>query len=408
MVKRFIVLVLAALLALSCESGTSRSEQPLADCELITVPTPDLSAIEENGTALLALYRAAADATDVEQKAALLRQAAGVTIRPAVRGYLLNLSEDLLAGDDARSQRAWLALSGSQMDLLVTGPVTRVVLHNPERTAQLRRVAARLPEFQAALPADEDLLAFLPESTDLISCDVLYSGGGQTLTRESLGNRVILFDNLIREQYNRSVFPAGLLLLQPGQQVNLDASAFYWNAVFQELARDLGVQETLDGRPVDDALGEEAFTLESAKADALGTLLCLQEVQARRVNAFITPESVLATFATDLIRQTRLGAEDPSGKASLLIYNFLTQQKALVRSAAGLYTIDEGKAPGALEALGGQILRLQANGRPDAAAAFVKQYAQLPKTLRADIGKLEKNGIPADIRLCNDIDNTVQ
>ena len=217
--------------------------------------------------------------------------------------------------------------------------------------------------------------------------------------QEELGTRTILFDNIIREKFNRTVFPVGMRLFEDIDQAHLDASAFYWTIVFREIAKGLGVKETVNGKgTVADALGNEALAVEKAKSNVLGAYLCASEADAHRISALIQKEDVLATFIANTIRSCRFGAADPTGVANLAVYNYLVETGAITRKASGRYGIDYGKTWLALRDLGEEILRIQAQGDINAARSYVAKYGVESPTLKADIVELELEKIPVDIR----------
>ncbi len=359
----------------------------------------------------------------------LLRAAADITIKASVREYLLKMADAVLTDDYYEAERAWLQMTDSKMDLVI-GPTETiddalygkkasygayVLLKNLERTASLQALCERLPELQASLPGDIAYHRFVPGAqSNIFSCDVLYYSGYTNAgykviainlpydarMQEEFGSRTILFDNIILAKYNRTVFPAGMLLLEPGDQAHLDANAFWWNIVFREVAQSLGVKETVNGKgSVADALGSEALTIEKAKSNVLGAYLCMQEVEAHRVNALIMKQDVLTTFIVNIIRSSRFGAGDATGRANLIIYNFLMEQGAIARKASGKYDIDYAKAESAISTLGELLLYIQATGDVKAANDLTSKYAVVPSTLKADIVNLELEKIPVDIRL---------
>ena len=365
----------------------------------------------------------------VGKMADILRAAADITIKASVREYLLRMADAVLTDDYYAANRAWLDMTDSKMDLVI-GPTETiddalygkkasygayVLLKNLERTASLQAVCDRLPELQASLPGDIAYRHFTPGAkSDIFSCDLLYYGGYPNAgykviavnlpydarVQEEFGSRTILFDNIIREKYNRTVFPAGMLLFEPDDQAHLDASAFYWNIVFREVAQSLGVKETVNGKgSVADALGSQALTIEKAKSNVLGAYLCMQEVAAHHVNALIMKQDVIATFLANIIRSARFGTGDATGRANLIIYNFLMDQGALERKASGRYDIHYDKAEQAISNLGELILYIQATGEKSGADELVNKYATVPATLKADIVNLELEKIPVDIRL---------
>ena len=97
-----------------------------------------------------------------------LNRAADVTIKESVRNYLLHLIEGLKTDDYYESNKAWLEMNDSKMDL-VLGPIEAVddglygtkssygayvLLKNLQRTEELNALSARMPEYQKMLPGD--------------------------------------------------------------------------------------------------------------------------------------------------------------------------------------------------------------------------------------------------------------
>ena len=327
-----------------------------------------------------------------------LKAAADITIKPSVREYLLKKIEGLRTDDYYASDKAWLEMTDSKMDLVI-GPNEAVddalygtkasygayvLLKNLERTEELNALSARLPEFQDMLPGDPAHRHFVPGSeSDIFSCNVLYCSGYTNAgfkviainfpydakVQEELGTRTILFDNVI------------------------------WIIAFREIAKGLGVKETVNGRgSVADALGNEALVVEKAKSNVLGAYLCAKEVEAHRISALIQKEDVLATFVANTIRSTRFGAADPTGIANIAVYNYLVECGAITRKDSGRYDIDYGKTWTALETLGAEILRVQALGDLVSARSYVQKYGVVTPGIEADIVSLELEKIPVDIR----------
>ena len=365
----------------------------------------------------------------VKKIADLLNAAADITIKPSVRNYLIKMADAVQTDDYYESEKAWLEMTDSKMDLVI-GPNETiddqrygikasygayVLLKNQDRTASLQALTARLPKLQASLPGESRYHDFIPGTeSNIFSCDVIYYAGYSNAgykpiainfpydarVQEEFGTRTILFDNIIREKFNRTVFPAGMLLFEGQDQAHLDANAFYWDIVFREVAKGLGVKETINGKgTVTEALGNTALTLEKAKSNVLGTYLCLQEVEAHRIDALIMKPDVIATFVANVIRSSRFGFGDATGRANLIIYNYLTEKGALARKTSGKYQIDYVRVEEAVASLCSEILKLQATGDLPAATELMNKYAVVPSAIKADIVNLELEMIPVDIRL---------
>ena len=364
----------------------------------------------------------------VQKIAHYLRAAADITIKESVRNYLNKKADAILSDNYYESELAWLEMTDSKMDLVI-GPNETidddrygikasygayVLLKNEDRNASLAKVTAHLPELQASLPGNPSYHGFVPGTeSNIFSCDVIYYGGYTNAgyktiainfpydekVQEEHGTRTILFDNIIREKYNRTVFPVGMLLLEGDDQAHVDANAFYWDIVFREVAKGLGVKETVNGKgPVAAALGSEALTFEKAKSNVLGTYLCLQEVKENRIDALIMPKDVLGTFIVNVFRSTRFGVADATGRANVAVYNFLLESGAITRKASGKYAIDYAKTEETLAQLGARILEIQATGDQKAAHEFMEKYAVVSPTIKADVVNLELEKIPVDIR----------
>ena len=357
-----------------------------------------------------------------------LNRAADVTIKESVRHYLLEMVKGLKTDDYYDSYKAWLEMEDSKMDLVI-GPIEAVddarygtkasygayvLLKNLQRTDELSAISARMPELQQMLPGDAADHDFTPgANSDIFSCNVLYCSGYTNAgfkviginfpydakIQEELGTRTIIFDNIIREKFNRTVHPVGNVLLEEVYQPHLDASAFYWTIVFREIAKGLGVKETVNGKgTVAEALGNEALVIEKAKSNVLGAWLCAQEAEAYHISALFQKEDVLTTFVTNTIRSTRFGAADPTGIANIIVYNYLLESKAITWNPSGRYSIDYDETWQALETLGAEILRIQAHGDIDAARTWIAKYGVAGPESLSDKRALEGAGIPVDIR----------
>ena len=367
-------------------------------------------------------------ADEISRIEGYLNRAADVTIKESVRKYLLKMIQGLKTDDYYESMKAWLEMNDSKMDLVI-GPIEAVddalygtkasygayvLLKNLQRTDELNALSARMPELQKMLPGDPANHKFVPGSeSDIFSCNVLYCSGYTNAgfkviginfpydakVQEELGTRTIIFDNIIREKFNRTVHPVGSALLEEVYQPHVDASAFYWLIVFREIAKGLGVKETVNGKgTVAEALGNEALALEKAKSNVLGAWLCAQEAEAYNISALFQKEDVLTTFVTNTIRSTRFGAADPTGIANIFVYNYLLESKAIVWNPSGRYSIDYDRTWQALETLGAKILDIQAHGDIKSAHETLVKYGIAGPESLSDKRVLEQAGIPVDIR----------
>lgn len=356
-----------------------------------------------------------------------LKAAADLTIVPSVREYLLAKIDGLRSDSYEQSAIKWLEMGDSKMDL-VLGPnessddhlhgIKRsysayVVLKNLERTEQMRKFSAMMPELQAALPCQEKYKGFNPGSASTIYvCDALYYAGAancgikdiaislpfDTKVQEEMGTRCILMQNVISAKFNGILIPTADLIISDADRDHVNDKAFFWNVAFREVAHGLGVKNTLDGRPVAAALDNMADVVEEVKALAMGPYFAADVINRYEVNDIVTANDCYATFLTALLRSARFGTEEYVGKANVICYNYLKQRGAFERHQDACYYIDYAAFAEALKSLVTEVLEIQGNGDYQAAAEFVQKYELIDKDLNSDVFNMMLEGIPVDVK----------
>ena len=106
----------------------------------------------------------------------------------------------------------------------------------------------------------------------------------------------------------------------------------------------------------------------------------------------------LTTLFVGLLRSSRFGEGSALGRAQIIIYNFLKEAGAFQRKATGQYSLDFDAMEQALSDLTALVLKTQATGDADFAAAFEAQYAQSSEDFAANRRALGLEQIPVDIR----------
>ncbi len=358
-----------------------------------------------------------------------LKAASDITIKPSVAAYLLKKAAALKTDNYYESSLAWLDMVDSKMDLVI-GPNEAaddqllglkrsyeafVLLKNEASTKELMQYVSRIGEFQEELPGDAAYRQFQPGAcSNIFSCDALYYAGKANAgvkvialnlpfdpqVQEEKGTRTILLENIIKAKYNNIVWPTGEVLLGTNGDDHTSSDAFFWNIAFREVAHGLGVKETVNGKgSVESALGNMAQTFEEMKANVAGVLLVCKLQDHYDIHHIFTKEDALATFFVSLVRSERFGEGSALGRANIAIYNYLQEAGAFQRTPSGRYTLDYGKMESALTELTALILKTQATGDHDFAAAFETRYATRSENYAADRMNLGLEGIPADIRL---------
>lgn len=367
-------------------------------------------------------------AEEIQKICSFLQSAADLTIKESVRNYLLKKIEALRTDNYYESDLAWLDMTDSKMDLIIGPNETEddqlygrkasygafVLLKELNKTAEIDQLTSMLPELQASLPCDDAYKTFVPGmESDIYAYDALYYAGNYNAgikviavnlpyderVQAEKGTRTVLLHNVMKEKFNRIVFPIGNLLITGDQAAHLNDDAFFWNIAFREVAHGLGVKQTVNGKgSVAEALGNEALLSEEIKGNIVGLYLACNLIDTHKLSGIVTKEDAITTYIASLVRSERFGEGSALGRANIVIYNYLAENGAFARNESGKYVIDYGRAQEVVSLLAREILTIQATGDHEAAAALEKQYGSLSDTFKEDLRNIRLEGIPADIR----------
>ena len=287
------------------------------------------------------------------------------------------------------------------------------MVKDEERSEQLTKFIAMLPEIQKILPCDPIYKTFVPgTSSDLNVYDAIYyagdcNSGSKTIAinlpnddrvQAVKGARRLQLRNSMQAKFEKIMLPIGKIVLNPKQQQHLKFDAFFWNVTFHEVAHGLGVKETVDDhRPVDDALQTEKTSWEEAKADIVGLFIVCHLIEEGEITD-ITVEDAITTFIAGIFRSVRFGAASSHGKANMMCFNSLKRMGAFTRDENGVYTINYKLAKMAIAQWAGYILMVQGDGDFQTAVNYRTQYGIITPELQQDLDRINNAGIPRDIR----------
>jgi hypothetical protein len=143
------------------------------------------------------------------------------------------------------------------------------------------------------------------------------------------------------------------------------------------------------------AIGPIYSALEEAKADVVGMYGLKWLVDHHAI-----PESELntsyASYVGGIFRTVRYGVGEAHGKAEIMEFNYLSEQKAITRNDEdGHYHIDYPRMPGALAKLARELLQIEATGNRARAEAWFNRYDKMPATLQSALARCQD--VPVDI-----------
>ncbi len=363
------------------------------------------------------LTRQAADHLD---KAAELAEDEGF------RNYLTARAKALRTDEYQPSDMLWMDMKNNQIDVVI-GPIETyedqlfgykaayegyVLLKDMEWSGRLSKYAALLPELQKGLPVDARYKQETPGlNSDLNAYDVVYYAGDCNAGSKTIainlpndeevqlqkGTRRLQLKNAMRAKFDRILVPLANRLIVEDQRKHITFNAFFSNTMFHEVAHGLGIKYTLDGNgTVRDALRDKSGALEEGKADILGLYMIRTLYQSGKFNEGELNDYYV-TFMASIFRSVRFGASSAHGKANMIRFNFFRDREAFTRGEDGLYRINPEKLTMAATELTQVLLKLQGDGDYEAASKFVDANAYVSPQLKADLERLNAEGVPVDI-----------
>lgn len=363
----------------------------------------------------------------------LLDKAIEICENPQMKKYLVLRKKAIQTDDYFASDMAWMDMKDTKLDF-VFGPIENyddklnvlktsyeafVLVKDEEESAKLTKFVAMLPQLQKELPCDAQYRNYVPgTSSDMNVYDVVFYGGdcnagGKTIAinlpnddrvQAAKGSRRFQLRNAMQAKFDKIMLPIGEMIIEPSEQSHIKFDAFFWNVTFHEVGHGLGVKTTINGKgSVDEAMKTENTNWEEAKADILGLHLVCALIDKGEITN-ISKEDAVTTYIVGLLRSVRFGAADAHGVANMMCYNFFEQQGAFKRNGNGTYHIDYEKAAKAIDAWIAIILKTQATGDFAYASKYSKDNGTIGANLQKDLDRINKAGIPRDIRFNQGLD----
>jgi len=363
----------------------------------------------------------------------LLDQAIEITDNPSMKKYLVERKKSLQTNDYYPSDMAWMDLRNSNLDF-VFGPIENyddafnsvktsweafVLVKDVDASTKLAKFVQMLPQLQKELPCDPAHKNYVPgTSSDMNLYDVVFYGGdcnagGKTIAinlpnddrvQAKKGSRRFQLRNAMQAKFDKIMKPIGEMIIEPSEQSNISFDAFFWNVTFHEVAHGLGVKQTINGKgSVDEAMQTENSSWEEAKADIIGLNLVCNLIEKGEISD-ITVEEAITTYIVGLLRSVRFGASEAHGIANMMCYNYMFENGAFTRNGNGTYHINYEKARKAMEGWIALILKTQATGDFAFASQYSKDHGTIGPDLQKDLDRINKAGIPRDIRFHQGLD----
>ena len=361
----------------------------------------------------------------LEPAARLLREAADASPDKAFANFLRLRAVELLNDDYYKSDLAWVDLSNPKIDTIFepyesylddvlgvkTSYESAVLIRNEQESRNLELYQKYVPEIQEALPLDRaDLPSKRGQPSPMEVADAPFRAGdlrhgyqavadnlpNDPRSHQAKGTKKIFFKNFMDARVNYVVLPLARNMMPAAQAAKASAAGYMAATVMHEICHGLGpAYSRVNGKQVDirEALGPVYSGLEEAKADVTG-MFGLKWLMDKGAVPKERLEEYYASYVAGIFRTVRYGTGEAHGRAEMMEYNYLIEQKAITTSG-GKYAIDYGRIPAALAQLTKELLTMEATGDRARAESWFKRYDQMPAPLAAALKAAKE--VPVDV-----------
>jgi hypothetical protein len=363
----------------------------------------------------------------LEKAAADLREAAALSSDKMFAKFLTARAGALLDDNYYPSDILWLDLKNPKIDVIFapyetyldgllgvkTSYGAAVLIRNDAESKKLDLYEKYIPMIQRDLPLPSvDLPSLAGQRTPMEVVDSPFRAGdlrhGYQAVADNLpndprihqtkGTKKIFFKNFMDARVNDVILPLVRHLMEPGQAAQVTGDGFMAMVVMHEISHGLGPAfAKVRNRQVSipEAIGPIYSALEEAKADVVG-MYGLKWL----VDHYAIPKSALntsyASYVGGIFRTVRYGVGEAHGKAEIMEFNYLSEQKAITRNAEDArYHIDYQRMPEALAKLARELLQIEATGNRARAEAWFNRYDKMPSTLQSALAQC--HDVPVDI-----------
>ena len=362
----------------------------------------------------------------LEPAAKALREAAELSDEKPFAAFLRARADALLNDDYYASDLAWVELENPKFDIIFAPYETynddllgvkatyggAVMIRNEAESRKLAMYQQHIADLQEALPlAAEDKPSKRGHISPMEVMDTPFRAGdlnhGYQAVADNLpndprihqekGSKKIFFKNFMDARVTYIILPIAKKLMRATQAQLATPDGYMTDTLLHEISHELGPSfARVNGKQVDirEAIGPQYSALEEAKADVVGLFDAKYLVDKGVLPKEQLPE-MYASHVADFFRTARLSAAEAHGLAGIMEFNYLAEQKAIVRDSDGRYGIDVERMPAAIAALAKELLEQEATGDRRRTETWFKRYGAIPPDLQASLASA--NDVPIDV-----------
>lgn len=325
--------------------------------------------------------------------------------------FLRNRARDLLSDDYESGDAAWVTGHFKNLNAQIGSYETyddelygvktffafSLLLTRRQETTALRQAMKGLQALEDSLPYDhhKKVREDIPVGVYDVVADFGQARGGNTATilpnetylARRYGRTILLRANIMRDE-NIFAASSGTLAAALGEEgaKALTPDGNFYRTLWHEVGHYLGVDQTKDGRDLDQALQNDADTLEEMKAD----LVSLFVAEALHQQGYYTDAQLRSVYAGGILRvlqNNKPRRDQPYNTMQLMQWNFFLEN-GLLTFENGRLQIHYDKYHEVIGKLLKIVMNTQYEGDQAAADRFIDQYT----TWREDVhGVIAKN-----------------
>lgn len=355
---------------------------------------------------------------------ALLNEAAGAVQKDdeEFARFLRNRARDLLSDDYESGDAAWVTGHFKNLNAQIGSYETyddelygvktffafSLLSTRQQETTALRQAMKGLQDLEDSLPYDhhKKVREDIPVGVYDVIADFGQARGGNTATilpNESYlarryGRTILLRANIMREpnifEATNRTFTAAV---GEDQARELTSDGNFYRTLWHEVGHYLGVDRTKDNRDLDDALQDDANTLEEMKAD----LVSLYVAEALHKQHYYTDAQLRSVYASGILRvlqNNKPRRDQPYNTMQLMQWNFFLEN-GLLSFEDGKLRIHYDKYHAVVGKLLARILEIQYQGDKAAADRFIDQYATWKDDLHGVVARNIRDQVRYRFRL---------
>jgi hypothetical protein len=362
----------------------------------------------------------------LEPAAKALREAAALADEAQFADFLRLRADALLSDDYYASDIAWLDLKSPKFDIIFAPYETyddgllgikgsyggAVLVRNEAESRKLSLYEKYIPDIQDALPLPaEDRPSKRGHQTPMEVMDTPFRAGdlnhGYQAVADNLpndarihqekGTKKIFFKNFMDARVNVVILPIAKRLMRPDQAAQASGEGYLAHTLLHEICHGLGPAfARKNGKQVDirQAIGPAFNGLEEAKADVVGLFGLKWLVDHGAISKDRLPE-FYSSYLAGMFRTMRFGTAEAHGKAEMMEFNYLLEQKAITRDAAGKFVIDYARTATAITTLSKELLEMEATGDRARVETWFAKYSAMPSEVKAALNTVAD--VPVDI-----------